>query len=376
MDLRVIDVASGVGKSRLVNLSEIADTIEYIPLETNEKSLFNPSLSLSSEGNRVYFRQQTGDGIIIFDTRGKYIFSFNREGRGPQEYEQLGNWHVDNVSGNICVKSYNKITEYDHNGNFVRIVENPDDEGLKIISLFNFKTLGDFYIFEGWRTYSAIVIDSLSNIKKLLQYPEEEKDRIRGYKYSLSYIDPYIYKFKDTVRLINGNSKYVLSIDKNLSVDTTFIINYGKYDVANASEIKLHPNSPYLWRSFNVFESDNYLFMQVHTGSLAKKTAEMLSYSGQKFLYPISCSLFNKRTGEFIFLDQQEINRLGFVDDIEGGPAIWPKHISSDNYLVSYITADDFITYAEKPGVSERFRAVAAKLKDSDNPVLVRVKLK
>ena len=245
-----------------------------------------------------------------------------------------------------------------------------------MVYLFNFKTLGDFYIFEGWRTYSAIVTDSLSNIKKLLQYPEEEKNRIKGYKYSLSYIDPYIYKFKDTVRLINGNNKYVLSIDKNLSVDTTFSINYGKYNVANASEIRLHPNSPYLWRMFNVFESDNYLFMQVHTGSLAKKTAEMLTYSGQKFLYPISCSLFNKRTGEFIFLDQQETNRLGFVDDIEGGPAIWPKHISADNYLVSYITAEDFIAYAEKPGVSEKFRAVAAKLKEEDNPVLVRVKLK
>ena len=37
--LKVIDVAGGVGRSRLVNLSEVADSIEYIPLETTHESL-------------------------------------------------------------------------------------------------------------------------------------------------------------------------------------------------------------------------------------------------------------------------------------------------------------------------------------------------
>ncbi|HCV16307.1 MAG TPA: hypothetical protein DF637_08240, partial [Rikenellaceae bacterium] len=36
-ELRVIDVEGGVGKGRLVKLSEIAESIEYIPLETNSE---------------------------------------------------------------------------------------------------------------------------------------------------------------------------------------------------------------------------------------------------------------------------------------------------------------------------------------------------
>jgi len=36
---KVIDVAGSIGIGRVVNLSEIADSIEYIPLETNEESL-------------------------------------------------------------------------------------------------------------------------------------------------------------------------------------------------------------------------------------------------------------------------------------------------------------------------------------------------
>lgn len=43
-DLRLIDVEGGVGKGRLVKLSEIAESIEYIPLETNSESVFGKIL--------------------------------------------------------------------------------------------------------------------------------------------------------------------------------------------------------------------------------------------------------------------------------------------------------------------------------------------
>jgi len=44
-DLRVIDLAGNVGKTSVVNLSEIAESIDYIPLETNDESLLAPPLT-------------------------------------------------------------------------------------------------------------------------------------------------------------------------------------------------------------------------------------------------------------------------------------------------------------------------------------------
>jgi len=51
-------------------------------------------------------------------------------------------------------------------------------------------------------------------------------------------------------------------------------------------------------------------------------------------------------------------------------------YISEDGYMVSCITAIDFISYAAKAKVSENLRKIAENLKETDNPVLVLVKLK
>jgi len=116
--------------------------------------------------------------------------------------------------------------------------------------------------------------------------------------------------------------------------------------------------------------------MRFHLGSLSDKPYKMLSRSGREWIDYNSCALFNKEKEEFTFLDQPEINQIGFVDDIEGGPAIWPKYVSSDNYLISFIPAEEFIAHAEKHKVSANYKEIAAKLQEADNPVLVKVKLK
>ena len=90
----------------------------------------------------------------------------------------------------------------------------------------------------------------------------------------------------------------------------------------------------------------------------------------------ISCSLFNKKTGEFIFVDQPEVDQIGFPDDFEGGPAVWPLYISTSNQMVSFINAINLINYAETHDVSAKFKEIAGRIKETDNPVLVLVNLK
>ena len=378
-DLRVIDVAGGVEKSRLVKLSEIADTIEYVPLETTKESLVDIIINnlVFYENGALYLLQRNGT-IKIFDKQGTYINSINRKGRGPQEYERLLVMDIDESTGNICVRGYRKILEYSRSGQFIRRITFPDEDESKGIYLFLLKKLGDFYIMTSainkQSVYSAFIMDSTSRVIMKLNYPQEEVDFVQTLSRSFTFIEPQIYKHDGSIRLINGYNKYVLSISKNLSVDTIFIINYGKYKTVDESA--RNPSSPYLWRQFDIFESNNYLFMQFHVGSLTDKPAKKINARGETYVYPLSCSIFNKLTGEFIFLDQPEINHLGFVEDLEGGPAIWPKYISADNYMISYIPAHEFIEHAENNKVSDKFKTIASRLKETDNPVLVMVKLK
>jgi len=379
-DLKIIDVAGGVGKSRLINISDIADSVEYVPLETNPESILTPLHRIFYEKGTVYYPQNNGN-IQIFDSKGKYVQTFNRCGRGPEEYEQLEYIDINNVNGNICIVTFKRILEYTKNGVFIKTIAFPDEESFKRYTVLPFKNLCEFYILAKssmyiHSIYSAFVIDTLSKIRIKIDTPRDQLDLLKDRKDNLQAMDTYLFKFKDKIRVVSGNNEAILSIDHNLSVDTAYIINYGKYNIVNAGSEKITPESPYLWRKSKFVESNNYLFMEIHVGSLPGKPMTMINLSGKEWNIPISYSFFNKNTGEFTFLDQPEINQMGFADDIEGGPAIWPKYVSSDNYMISYIPAEVFIAYAESHKVTEKFKTIAAGLKETDNPVLVKVKLK
>jgi hypothetical protein len=81
-------------------------------------------------------------------------------------------------------------------------------------------------------------------------------------------------------------------------------------------------------------------------------------------------------TGELTLLLQPEDYKLGFKEDFHDGPPIWPIYVSSDNYLVSIISAMELKHYVSTNEVSRELESIAASLKEESNPVIVRVKLK
>jgi len=388
-DIRIIDVAGSVGSGRVVNLSEIAGEIQYIPLETTDQSILgNPYNNVLFEEGVFYFIQLHGE-IKIFDKNGHFLKVFNRYGRGPQEYESSGNLQIDNKTDRICVNSYKKVVEYKLDGQFVRDIVSAGKGDLEEFSYFSSLKLDDnLYVlpssarFATDSGYSAVAIDSTSKVILKIKYSDEEREFVKKMSRIYAFAEPYIFKFKDRVRIVNGNSEFILGVDKNLNVDTSYILNYGKYNIRSASlGMRFNSNTPFVHRFTTIFESDNYLFMKFNLGSLAHKPRVMLKggeagASGKTYSDPISCSLFNKKKGEFTLVDQPESDQMGFVDDMEGGPAIWPLYISEDGYMVSCITALDLISHAAKAKVSERLRKISENLKETDNPVLVLVKLK
>lgn len=390
-DPKVIDVAGNIGRGRVVNLSEIAESIEYIPLETNDESLVGtPGRGLFYESGLVYLLEAKSgsDALKIFNKNGSFVRQISRCGRGPQEYESISYLQIESKTGNLLVQSYgNKIVEYSSEGKFIRNVELKNKNKYTISRLIGLcKIPENNYLLKvdvnKEDNYSVIGIDSTSAINLLVEYPETEKKLLRELSRSYSFNYPKIYKFRDSVRLINGTNEYILNIDKDLQIDTAFVINYGQYKIKNNYvQYREGSSSPYIYLFNSIFESSDYIFLEFHLGSLAHKPREMLrggqaGYEGKKYHVPISASIFNKKTGVFTFVDQPIFNQIGFVDDLEGGPAVWPSYISEDDYMVSYINAIDFISHSKTGSCSDKFKKIASELKDTDNPVLVLVKLK
>jgi hypothetical protein len=380
-DLRYIDVAGGVGKSRTFNLSEIADSIEYIPLETSNESLIGDIFANKIYmGNHILYIPLQDQSIKIFNKKGEYINTFRKKGRGPGEYEFLAYLDINHTTGSTYIQGHRKIIEYKNNSEYIRTIYFPENKEIDCPRLTFFRNIGNHFLIYNYiiknSIHSAVIIDSNSRLIKIIEYPLEEQMFIKKLSRITDINNPKIIKYKNNIRIINGVNKYVLNIAEDLSIDTAYIFNFGKYDVKTKSITNLLPDAPYLWQRLGAFESDNYLFLMMHVGPILKKPTILLDAHGKEFNYNHACSFFNKKTGEFSFIDQPMPYKLGFKDDFEGGPPVWPLYISADNYMISIMTAFNFISFTQENSVSDKLKAMAGKLKETDNHILVKVKLK
>ncbi len=385
-DLKFIDVEGAIGSGKVVKISEISDEVKYIPLETSELALVGGSSGrgLIYENGFIYFPEKTAsnNAMKIFDSKGRFVKLFNRKGRGPQEYDEMGGMRVDFTTGNIIVRSYTKSLEYTALGEYIRTINYPDS--IKDVLSYNtiFKLDQNRYIFpisvSKSKAYSAIIADSASNILHKIDYPQSGRDLIAASGGFSTITDSYLFSYKGVPRVMRAQDGEIISIAKDFTIDTIYYLNYGKYRITGDNVKTMNNQSPLIHRFLNIMESENYLFFYFNLRSLAHKPMVLLAKqsTGIETTQTLSHALFNKKTGEFTLVDQPEKYQKGMVDDLEGGPAFWPDYISGDGYMISYITALDFITYSQREECSRYFKEVASKLKETDNPVMVLVKLK
>jgi len=386
--VKTIDVAGAIGKGQIVPLSQIAESVEYIPLETNQNNMIDMIRYgyLVYENDKFYVKHKYL--TYIFDKSGKFLFTFNKEGRGPQEYYLLSAISIDEDE-NIIARSFDKFIMYDKSGNFVKVMANKEfSPGLFLgncLPLGNKKYLFTAELRRGEdNEFSAIIMDLKSDRITKIKYPLKEREFVKSlpamYRYNFYAI--IAMRSAEGVTLINGLDPAILSIDSNLNIDTLFRFEYGKYNPRDTPGglFDRGGGSSVVYRYMFPFESTAYIFDQFKLGSSAHKPRVMIkggeNPNKETFTIDISCSLFNKKTGEFIFVDQPEMDQIGFPDDFEGGPAVWPIYVSTSNQMVASINAIDLITYAETHNVSAKLKEVAGRLKDTDNPVLVLVNLK
>jgi len=227
--------------------------------------------------------------IKIFDKNGKYLKVFDRKGRGPQEYEYLGGLSIDYETGNLLVETSRKIVEYTSEGNFVRNIDMYSDS----LPEYNFgpsvKLGPNCYLlsvsFARKMDYSAVVIDTSSAVKHLINYPESQWAIITARNGGFSGATHVtLFKYKDKTRIINGTDEYIIGIDKDLNTDTSYIINYGPYKITAENAQTVNNESPLINRYAFVYESDNNIFLQFNLRSLAHKPQQKKVFTGDKYI--------------------------------------------------------------------------------------------
>jgi len=380
--ISIINIADNIGEGYLLNISEIAENVEYIPLETNDSSIIGNIRNIYfSNGFFILKTYSNSSGIFkLFDKKGQFYNTLNRQGRGPQDYASV--YCLDLYKNSIVLLTVNKIIEYSFDGKFTRSIPLELEEAPSGFS--RFKKLDDSHYLLIPRVslkyqckYTAIIIDSASKPKLLFKYPDSEIEIAKNRVKTKSLSDASTFSNEGVGKVITGNNEFIMSHDKEFkNIDTVYKINYGKYQITKFNVGKSTKNSDLINLSNPILESNNFIFFNLVLRALAHKPMKIRPLLGRDNLLPFSCAVYDKRDGSFRLIDQSEDYQKGFIEDFEGGPAFWPNYISDDEYMVSFVNASEFIQHAQTHKVSDKFKKIADGLTENNNPVVVLVKLK
>ncbi|MCG6189344.1 6-bladed beta-propeller [Maribellus maritimus] len=92
-------------------LSEIISECEIIPLETNEKSLFESVYHVSISENYIAIHSRGSFPIKLFTREGKFIRDIGKIGRGPGEFNSLYGIQLDEDAKRIYLTPFARATK-------------------------------------------------------------------------------------------------------------------------------------------------------------------------------------------------------------------------------------------------------------------------
>ncbi|MEI3446097.1 MAG: 6-bladed beta-propeller [Bacteroides thetaiotaomicron] len=108
-NLIVIDVTKK-HPEKIVYTQDIAD-IEYIPLETNDSTLIDRRKQDVVSEQYIVYHNQNGQ-VLVFNRQGKRLYSFNRTGGGPEEYDSIDEIVLDEKRKNYILQIANLIRKF------------------------------------------------------------------------------------------------------------------------------------------------------------------------------------------------------------------------------------------------------------------------
>ncbi len=97
-DVPVVDIEAAIDNPRTFDLAEIAEEIEYVPLDDSQKEGLMGNIRSLKESVAGFYVLSTGalaNPAKMFDRRGRFVGTRGRSGRGPGEFINFQGMTVD-----------------------------------------------------------------------------------------------------------------------------------------------------------------------------------------------------------------------------------------------------------------------------------------
>ncbi len=356
-----------------ISLKDITDDIQYIPLDnkipfTNFKYIINK--------NSIYISARD-IGILEFDRNGMLIRTIGSRGIGPGEFRLGMDFTVDEVTGKVYVLDYRKILVYSREGTYLRDISFeglPGNSGMPgDLEFYNsFLFLPDYNI-NGYSKLDWSFLDTLGNLIS------NKRNSVPPFVTNVG-MDGSIYIYASHLCYYNLYNDTIFSISPDLSFEAGYIFTPGNHrwpkTKIDISQTKNHYN---FFRPLNMFETKKYIVFRYYFGD--NSAIAFIDKETKK----TSVAMKTEKTGSGI-----NTYRSYLKNDLDGGPAFsgWIQFYEENGreYLTSLINPLDIKNLiingefrdskVHDPKKKKEFEELANRISETDNPILMMVKLK
>jgi hypothetical protein len=349
-----------------LKLSDLGATdIQYIPLETNEQSVISRINKILI--SKDYILTQSFANINMFRYDGSFVTKIGTVGRGPNEFTVAHDVDINLKDGSIYLVDgwQQKFLVFSKNGEFIRTFKSP------LTAAINFR-----FVKDGILSYNQNHMGIMENSFNLF---DTTGAIIKDFpnKYPWERTVPNVAYQGENIFYRFDNQIY----KKEMYCDTIYVYenrDFKPHLVIEMGSLRLSPGArtentaEFIMHNFlapmNLFEFGDYIYFEFIVPRNDK--SEGLSFIGSK-----------KGNLRVLFDPEKDL-----INDLDGGPCIWPKTVWDDNTIISWVDAISLKTlvaseafksstpkYPEKKIELEK---LANRLKETDNPVLMIVYLK
>jgi len=349
-----IDIRSAVESDKqLVKLSDLADKITYIPLETNNNCLLTKISYLHLNEDFIFVSDTKA--LYQFDNKGNFLRQISKLGNGPKEHGKRIRFEVDDFNSEIYIFSYpNKIlVNRLETGEFIRSF-NVSFE----VANFEISSNGDLVFFTKEFNHilnpslvEIFIVDKYGNVKDSISNQNREKNRSNY----IGYV--HTYKLKQDIMFMGTYKNILYKFTANNKSNR-----YAVFDFQNEvswDKLIIEPGMGNKLDNYlnivKITETTDYLFLTVHQGIRAAGKAP-----------EVHQVLYNKISNELLFVKDIENN----IDD---GPSFWPSFVV-DGKLVAYFLPYEFIKNKNE-GENQSLYNTSSNfpiktITENDNPIL------
>ena len=357
----------GMEIEREVKLSDIAESVEYLRLETTDKGLVKYFLASMMHRTSKYYIFAEHQNVMQFTRDGKFVRNIGRCGQGPGEYNYIMQVDVDEKAGKVYVLSTGKrFNVYDlETGEFLESGKMTHGQ-LNSFLMQNDSTM-IAYKDNGNGQVKTLAYSATLSGNVLHEYPRHELFEVERGAYMVgSPHDFYLSRYHGMINLKEYENDTVFTVTPE-GLKMRYIIDTGKYG------IKLEHTFPALngneeafnrlaaeYMRYAVLETEHYLFLPYANWAGPKKNRPKMA-------------MYDKRTGECYRVKNDLIE-----DDLTKGLYVYFPHCAFDEHtLVLAFDAAHIHRVAERnPDLDLLNHPQLKGLDEEDNPVLMIVHLK